>query len=77
MELNKEKIIGYYFLTFYTSVLMYFISTHKRIVNSVIILINTIILLIKWNSRHIKGSNKKISKSKAINDRAKVKNCKE
>lgn len=39
--------------------------------------INTAIPLTKWNNKHIKGSSKKISKSKAINDNAKVKNCKE
>jgi len=56
---------------------MYFISTHSKTVNSVTTQINTVILDVKWNSKHIKGSSKKISKSKAIKDNAKVKNCKE
>ena len=54
---------------------MYFISTHKRITSSVMTQIKTITPLTKWYSRHIKGSSKKISKSKAMKD-AKVKTVK-
>ena len=39
--------------------------------------IKAITQLTKWYSRHIKGSSKKIWKSKAIKIKAKVKNCKE